>query len=166
MAATARLASAAKPAPGASWAPYLADMVLVLLSSTDPISMPHWEESESQNILNWKGPTRTISLTPGSRQEHAKFKFYVCYCCPNTPQNPAAKAMPTALRSLFHTHHPPVKNLFLKPRLTLLWCSSMLLEMELFLCPTIPDKARMCCSPYIIELFQTSFVWERKKSNM
>lgn len=34
--------------------------------------------------------------------------------------NPAAEAMPTALKSLFHAHHPPVKNLFLKPRLTLL----------------------------------------------
>ena len=68
---------------------------------------------ESQNILSWKESTGVIKYNPWLHTVHPKSKPSVLEHCPNAPWTPALGAMPTALGSLFCTHQPLVKSLFL-----------------------------------------------------
>jgi len=64
-------------------------------------------------------PQGSSSPTPGSTQDHPKFKPCVESIVQTLLELQQLGAVTTALRSLFHAHHPLVKNLFLTSNLTL-----------------------------------------------
>jgi len=72
----------------------------------------------SQNHgISWVGRCPQGLLSPAlvSIQDHPKYKLYVWEHCSNAPSTLAFGAMPTALGSPFHAHHPRVQTLSLTP---------------------------------------------------